>query len=113
MIEKEILFNILLGFVCLCLVLSLAVFLYKRLPLPLLLYSVIHGLAPVAVSSNGLLCCTMLLFISLLFVITCIASCKWKINRVLGLTMILLYLIFLVICVMLKYRIIVCPVSVG
>ncbi|XP_036964474.1 sodium/potassium/calcium exchanger 1-like isoform X3 [Acanthopagrus latus] len=83
------------------------------LPLPLLLYSVIHGLVPVAVSSNGLLCCTMLLFISLLFVITCIASCKWKINRVLGLTMILLYLIFLVICVMLKYRIIVCPVSVG
>ncbi|XP_030280770.1 sodium/potassium/calcium exchanger 1-like isoform X2 [Sparus aurata] len=83
------------------------------LPLPWLLYSVIHGLAPVAVSSNGLLCSTTLLFIPLLFVITSIATCKWKISKVLGLTMILLYLIFLVLGVMLKYGIIVCPVSVG
>lgn len=112
MFEKEILFNILLFF-CVCLFLSLDVFLYERLPLPWLLYSVIHGLAPVAVSSNGLLCSTTLLFIPLLFVITSIATCKWKISKVLGLTMILLYLIFLVLGVMLKYGIIVCPVSVG
>ncbi|XP_073327895.1 sodium/potassium/calcium exchanger 2-like [Pagrus major] len=82
------------------------------LPLPWLLYSVIHGLASVAVSSDGLLCATALLFIALLFFITSIASCKRKINKVLGLTMILLYLIFVVLSVMLQYGIIICPVTV-
>uniref|UniRef100_A0A3Q2YZS3 Sodium/potassium/calcium exchanger 1 n=1 Tax=Hippocampus comes TaxID=109280 RepID=A0A3Q2YZS3_HIPCM len=82
------------------------------LPLPWLIYSFIHGLVPVAVSSNGLFCAIVLLFLMLLFVIISIASCKWKMNKTLGFTMFLLYFIFLVLSVMLEDRIIVCPVSV-
>ncbi|XP_067358260.1 sodium/potassium/calcium exchanger 1 [Channa argus] len=82
------------------------------LPVPWLLYSSIHSLAPVAVSSNGLFCAIVLLFLMLLFVIISIASCKWKMNKVLGFTMFLLYFIFLVLSVMLEDRIIVCPISI-
>ncbi|XP_077424911.1 sodium/potassium/calcium exchanger 1-like isoform X1 [Vanacampus margaritifer] len=82
------------------------------LPLPWLIYSFIHGLVPVAVSSNGLFCAIVLLFLMLLFVIISIASCKWKMNKALGFTMFLLYFIFLVLSVMLEDRIIVCPVSI-
>uniref|UniRef100_A0A3B3UP30 Sodium/potassium/calcium exchanger 1 n=1 Tax=Poecilia latipinna TaxID=48699 RepID=A0A3B3UP30_9TELE len=82
------------------------------LPIPWLLYSFIHGLAPVAVSSNGLFCAIVLLFLMLLFVIISIAACKWKMNKVLGFTMFLLYFIFLVLSVMLEDRVIVCPVSI-
>ncbi|XP_029698217.1 sodium/potassium/calcium exchanger 1 [Takifugu rubripes] len=82
------------------------------LPIPWLMYSAIHGLAPVAVSSNGLFCAIVLLFIMLLFVIISIASCNWKMNKALGSTMFLLYFIFLVLSVMLEDRIIICPVSI-
>ncbi|KAM3608596.1 uncharacterized protein V6R79_001431 [Siganus canaliculatus] len=82
------------------------------LPVPWLLYSTTHGLAPVAVSSNGLFCAIVLLFLMLLFVIISIASCKWKMNKALGFTMFLLYFIFLVLSVMLEDRIIICPVSI-
>ncbi|XP_038124642.1 sodium/potassium/calcium exchanger 1 isoform X2 [Cyprinodon tularosa] len=82
------------------------------LPIPWLMYSFIHGLAPVAVSSNGLFCAIVLLFLMLLFVIISIAACKWKMNKVLGFTMFLLYFIFLVLSVMLEDRIIICPVSI-
>ncbi|XP_036964471.1 sodium/potassium/calcium exchanger 1-like isoform X3 [Acanthopagrus latus] len=82
------------------------------LPVPWLMYSAIHGFAPVAVSSNGLFCAIVLLFIMLLFVIISIASCKWKMNKALGFTMFLLYFIFLVLSVMLEDRIITCPVSI-
>ncbi|XP_008410440.2 sodium/potassium/calcium exchanger 1 [Poecilia reticulata] len=82
------------------------------LPIPWLLYSFIHGLAPVAVSSNGLFCAIVLLFLMLLFVIISIAVCKWKMNKVLGFTMFLLYFIFLVLSVMLEDRVIICPVSI-
>lgn len=84
----------------------------ERLPVPWLMYSFMHGLAPVAVSSNGLFCAIVLLFIMLLFVIISIASCKWKMNKVLGSTMFLLYFIFLVLSVMLEDRIITCPVTI-
>ncbi|XP_061678220.1 sodium/potassium/calcium exchanger 1 [Syngnathoides biaculeatus] len=82
------------------------------LPLPWLMYSFIHGMVPVAVSSNGLFCAIVLLFLMLLFVIISIASYKWKMNKALGFTMFLLYFIFLVLSVMLEDRIIVCPVSI-
>eukprot|EP00064_Thunnus_orientalis_P000375 superscaffoldBa00000018_g375 len=82
------------------------------LPVPWLLYSSFHGFVPVAVSSNGLFCAIVLLFLMLLFVIISIASCKWKMNKVLGSTMFLLYFIFLVLSVMLEDRLIICPVSI-
>nr|XP_033491301.1 sodium/potassium/calcium exchanger 1-like [Epinephelus lanceolatus] len=82
------------------------------LPVPWLLYSSTHGFGPVAVSSNGLFCAIVLLFIMLLFVIISIASCRWRMNKLLGFTMFLLYFIFLVLSVMLEDRIIICPVSI-
>ncbi|XP_036440978.1 sodium/potassium/calcium exchanger 1 [Colossoma macropomum] len=82
------------------------------LPVPWLMYAFFHGLAPVAVSSNGLFCAIVLLFLMLLFVIISIAACKWRMNKMLGLTMFMLYFVFLVLSVMLEDRIIVCPVSI-
>ncbi|XP_058421860.1 sodium/potassium/calcium exchanger 2 isoform X2 [Diceros bicornis minor] len=82
------------------------------LPLPWLLYTIIHRFQPVAVSSNGLFCAIVLLFIMLLFVILSIALCKWRMNKVLGFIMFGLYFVFLVVSVLLEDRILVCPVSV-
>ncbi|NXG62090.1 NCKX2 protein, partial [Hemiprocne comata] len=82
------------------------------LPLPWLLYAVINNLAPVTVSSNGLFCAIVLLFIMLLFVILSIAFCKWKMNKFLGFLMFGLYFVFLVVSVLLEDKVIQCPVSI-
>ncbi|NXR47222.1 NCKX1 protein, partial [Hippolais icterina] len=82
------------------------------LPVPWFLFSIFNGLSPVAVSSNGLFCAIVLLFLMLLFVILSIAVSKWKMNKLLGLTMFGLYFVFLIISVMLEDKIISCPVSV-
>ncbi|XP_068944177.1 sodium/potassium/calcium exchanger 2 isoform X2 [Petaurus breviceps papuanus] len=82
------------------------------LPLPWLLYSAIHRFRPVTVSSNGLFCAIVLLFIMLLFVIISIALCKWRMNKILGFTMFGLYFGFLVVSVLLEDRIIMCPISI-
>ncbi|NWX57219.1 NCKX1 protein, partial [Promerops cafer] len=82
------------------------------LPVPWFLFSIFNGLSPVAVSSNGLFCAIVLLFLMLLFVILSIAVCKWRMNKLLGLTMFALYFVFLIISVMLEDKIISCPVSV-
>ncbi|NWU61390.1 NCKX1 protein, partial [Pterocles burchelli] len=82
------------------------------LPVPWFLFSIFNGLSPVAVSSNGLFCAIVLLFLMLLFVIISIAVCKWKMNKLLGLTMFALYFVFLIISVLLEDKIISCPVSV-
>lgn len=82
------------------------------LPLPWLLFTMIHRFRPVAVSSNGLFCAIVLLFIMLLFVILSIALCKWRMNKVLGFTMFGLYFVFLVLSVLLEDRILVCPISI-
>ncbi|XP_040018890.2 sodium/potassium/calcium exchanger 1 isoform X1 [Gasterosteus aculeatus] len=82
------------------------------LPVPWLLFSSFNDFAPVPVSSNGLFCAIVLLFIMLLFVIISIAVCKWKMNKLLGFSMFLLYFIFLLLSVMLEDRIIICPISI-
>ncbi|XP_010188680.1 PREDICTED: sodium/potassium/calcium exchanger 2 [Mesitornis unicolor] len=82
------------------------------LPLPWLLYAVINSFAPVTVSSNGLFCAIVLLFIMLLFVILSIAFCKWRMNKILGLLMFGLYFVFLIVSVLLEDKVIQCPVSI-
>ncbi|NXE54130.1 NCKX2 protein, partial [Casuarius casuarius] len=82
------------------------------LPLPWLLYAVINSLAPVTVSSNGLFCAIVLLFIMLLFVILSIAFCKWRMNKILGFLMFGLYFVFLIVSVLLEDKVIQCPVSI-
>ncbi|XP_068616196.1 sodium/potassium/calcium exchanger 1-like [Brachionichthys hirsutus] len=82
------------------------------LPVPWLLYMLLHNGEPVAVSSNGLFCAIVLLFLMLHFVIVSIAACRWKMSRMLGLTMFLLYFVFLVLSVLLEERVLTCPVSI-
>ncbi|KAM8880895.1 sodium/potassium/calcium exchanger 2-like isoform X8 [Synchiropus splendidus] len=82
------------------------------LPFPWLLWSLFRGLRPVQVSSNGLFCAIVLLFLMLLFVIISIAACKWRMSKLLGFIMFLLYFVFLVVSVMLEDKVISCPVSV-
>ncbi|XP_070686071.1 sodium/potassium/calcium exchanger 1-like [Pempheris klunzingeri] len=82
------------------------------LPVPWLLYTLLHNGEPVTVSSNGLFCAIVLLFLMLLFVIISIAACRWKMSRMLGLTMFVLYFVFLVLSVLLEDRILTCPVSI-
>ncbi|KAM9530550.1 sodium/potassium/calcium exchanger 2-like [Salvelinus alpinus] len=82
------------------------------LPFPWLIYGLINDFKAVQVSSNGLFCAIVLLFLMLLFVIISIASCKWRMSKSLGGLMFLLYIFFLVTSVMLEDKIIVCPISV-
>ncbi|MCI4394867.1 hypothetical protein PGIGA_G00173850 [Pangasianodon gigas] len=82
------------------------------LPFPWLMYTLANGLQPVAVSSNGLFCAIVLLFLMLIFVIISIAACKWKMSKLLGFIMFLLYIVFLVVSVMLEDKIIICPISI-
>ncbi|NP_001384040.1 sodium/potassium/calcium exchanger 2 isoform X1 [Gallus gallus] len=82
------------------------------LPLPWLLYAVINNFSPVTVSSNGLFCAIVLLFIMLLFVILSIAFCKWRMNKFLGFLMFGLYFVFLIVSVLLEDKVIQCPVSI-
>uniref|UniRef100_A0AAV2KN32 Sodium/calcium exchanger membrane region domain-containing protein n=1 Tax=Knipowitschia caucasica TaxID=637954 RepID=A0AAV2KN32_KNICA len=82
------------------------------LPFPWLLWSSFNNFSPVQVSSNGLFCAIVLLFLMLLFVIISIAACKWRLSKLLGFIMFMLYFVFLVVSVMLEDRIITCPVSI-
>ncbi|XP_035283257.1 sodium/potassium/calcium exchanger 2-like isoform X1 [Anguilla anguilla] len=82
------------------------------LPFPWLLYSFLNNMKPVTVSSNGLFCAIVLLFLMLLFVIISIAACKWRMSKLLGFIMFLLYFVFLVVSVLLEDKVLVCPVSV-
>uniref|UniRef100_A0A3B4WDS4 Solute carrier family 24 member 2 n=1 Tax=Seriola lalandi dorsalis TaxID=1841481 RepID=A0A3B4WDS4_SERLL len=82
------------------------------LPFPWLLFNIINDFKPVEVSSNGLFCAIVLLFLMLLFVIISIAACKWRMSKILGLLMFLLYFVFLIVSVMLEDKVISCPVTV-
>ncbi|KAM9335305.1 sodium/potassium/calcium exchanger 2 [Symphorus nematophorus] len=82
------------------------------LPFPWLMWSFFSGLQPVKVSSNGLFCAIVLLFLMLLFVIISIAACKWRMSKLLGFIMFMLYFVFLVVSVMLEDKALTCPVSI-
>ncbi|KAM4611405.1 sodium/potassium/calcium exchanger 2 [Polymixia lowei] len=82
------------------------------LPFPWLLWTFINNFQSVAVSSNGLFCAIVLLFLMLLFVIISIAACKWRMSKLLGFIMFLLYFVFLVVSVMLENKVIACPISI-
>ncbi|XP_040273159.1 sodium/potassium/calcium exchanger 2 [Bufo bufo] len=81
------------------------------LPMPWLLFAMFNQFKPVTVSSNGLFCAIVLLFIMLLFVILSIALCKWRMNKILGCMMFGLYFVFLIVSILLENRIIQCPAT--
>ncbi|KAK7169926.1 hypothetical protein R3I94_000229 [Phoxinus phoxinus] len=82
------------------------------LPFPWLLFSFLNNMSSVRVSSNGLFCAIVLLFLMLIFVIISIAACKWKMSKLLGFIMFLLYIVFLVVSVLLEDKVIACPISI-
>ncbi|XP_063045160.1 sodium/potassium/calcium exchanger 1-like [Engraulis encrasicolus] len=82
------------------------------LPVPWLLFSLWHGGSAVPVSSNGLFCSIVLLFLMLLLVIVSIMACRWRMSQHLGLAMFVLYFLFLLLSVLLEKRILRCPISV-
>ncbi|KAG7245384.1 hypothetical protein INR49_010834 [Caranx melampygus] len=66
------------------------------MPVPWLLCSSIHGLASVAVSISGLSCAIVLLVLMILSVVI-IASCTWRMSKMLGFIMLLLYFVFIMV----------------
>jgi Sodium/calcium exchanger protein len=81
---------------------------FSRLPVPWLLYGIIYG-EPVEVSSEGMVCSITILFIMLLFVIISIACFRWKMNKLLGLVMFVLYFVFVAISLTFEYEWYKCP----
>lgn len=81
----------------------------RRLPIPWLLYGLIYD-APVEVNSVGMVCSIALLFMMLLFVVISIACFRWKMNKMLGVTMFLLYFVFVAVSLAFEYDYLVCPV---
>ncbi|XP_058820028.1 sodium/potassium/calcium exchanger Nckx30C isoform X2 [Topomyia yanbarensis] len=78
------------------------------LPIPWLLYGIIYG-QPVEVNSVGMVCSITILFLMLVFVILSIACFHWRMNKGLGLTMFLLYFVFVAVSLMFEYDVLVCP----
>ncbi|CAN0326250.1 unnamed protein product [Lampetra planeri] len=81
------------------------------LPVPWLLFSLSHGLAPIGVSSNGLFCALVLLLLMLVLLIGTVAASRWVMTRTLGGAMLALYVLFLLASVLLEQRVLTCPVS--
>merc|ERR1719245_1864388 len=79
------------------------------LPIPWLIYSAINGGLGKAVSSNGLGCSIGLLLLMLVTLILSILATGWKMNRVMGFLMLILYAVFVVISLALEYGYLTCP----
>jgi Ca2+/Na+ antiporter len=76
-----------------------------------LLYSAAYEGTPINVDSNGLACSIVLLFAMLLIVVMVIASSKWKMTKLMGASMLVLYAVFLIFSVLLELKIVPCLVD--
>ncbi|XP_053406141.1 sodium/potassium/calcium exchanger 2-like isoform X2 [Mercenaria mercenaria] len=81
------------------------------LPIPWLLYNAVYAGRPVNVDSNGLACSIVLLFAMLIVVVVVIAASKWKMTKIMGGAMLVLYAVFVVLSVLLELEKIACPVD--
>ncbi|XP_012937311.1 sodium/potassium/calcium exchanger 1 [Aplysia californica] len=79
------------------------------LPVPWMLFSAVNSGDPYSVNSDGLLCSIFLLFIMLIAVVVCIAVSGWKMSKILGVSMMALYLVFVTLAVLLEFGTITCP----
>lgn len=79
-----------------------------RLPLPWFLYTVVFQ-KPISVSSEGLGCSIVLLFSMLVAVFLCIVLSGWKMSKLLGMSMFVLYFCFVGVSLSFEYAIISCP----
>ncbi|XP_017261113.1 sodium/potassium/calcium exchanger 2-like [Kryptolebias marmoratus] len=79
------------------------------LPLLCLLHLLIHG-APHPVVMSGFYCASVLHFLMLVFAVVSISVCKWRLNKVLGVVMLLVFFLFLVVSIMMQHKAIRCPI---
>ena len=73
------------------------------MPLPWLIYSIIHSGQAVSVHSENLFCSILLLFGMLILVILSIAVSHWHMTKKLGAAMFGLYVIFITISLLLEF----------
>ncbi|KAL8613431.1 hypothetical protein ACOMHN_057151 [Nucella lapillus] len=78
------------------------------LPIPWILYGAVNKGDPYVVNSKGLMCSIILLFAMLMAIICSIALSKWRMSKVLGMSMMGLYLVFVTVSVLLELEIIEC-----
>lgn len=78
------------------------------LPLPWLIWSILHNGDAFEVVSSGLFCSTIMLFAMLLTVVISIGVCKWRMSKTLGVLMLILYVLFVVFSVLLQKNVFVC-----
>ncbi|XP_071965669.1 sodium/potassium/calcium exchanger 2-like [Antedon mediterranea] len=79
------------------------------LPFPWLLYNIIYNSAAPVFSKN-LFCSILLLFAMLIFVTIVIIVSKWRMTKVLGSCMFLMYCVFLTFALLFEYNKLQCPV---
>ncbi|XP_076035497.1 sodium/potassium/calcium exchanger Nckx30C-like isoform X2 [Oratosquilla oratoria] len=65
---------------------------------------------PILVNSEGMACSIMMLFSMLMFVIISIACSRWKMKKGLGLTMFILYFIFVALSLCFEYNFLTCSI---
>lgn len=80
------------------------------LPFPWLLKGIISQ-APIEVSSSGMFCSIVMLFTMLMVVIICIVASRWRLNKILGIIMVIMYGVFVAISVLLVKGIIRCAIG--
>lgn len=84
---------------CLCLIVY---FCWTRLPVPWFLYTLAFG-HPIKVSSEGMGCSIVLLFSMLLLVFLSILVSGWKMSKILGMSMFVLYFGFIAMSLSFEY----------
>ena len=64
----------------------------------------------IEVSSEGMFCYILMLFSMLVFIFVLIMSMKWRLNRIMGVIMLVLYFLFLVMAVLIGFKTIKCNI---
>ncbi|VDO31274.1 unnamed protein product [Brugia timori] len=92
------------------------------LPIPWLLQFAIRWLTnsfsaarldTIPVISKGLVCSVGLLFLMLIVLIVAVKICRWEMNKIFGIMMIIAYLAFCVLSVLIELGYIICPLIVA
>ena len=86
--------------------------LFFSLPLPWLLFTLIKD-KPVSVSAEGMVCSVAILFMMLCLVFLSILVFNWKMTKIMGICMFLLYFVFVAVSLGFQYDYIVCPIGPG
>ena len=83
---------------------------FIRLPFPWLLYSAANSGGAVEVNSGGIGCSISLLFIMLVLVFLAIIIFKWKMTKLMGGLMLVLYIVFVIVSLGFDLCWYICPI---